>query len=107
MADFRRGDLVEPPDGERWTVETTPANAGDPVSLCRTGSTGPPLAETSSAPAAQLRPVQPCDLRSLGKGADIDDIIRRDRRRQPGGWLGEILRPQLPREADPLGLITV
>jgi hypothetical protein len=32
-------------------------------------------------------------LRSLGKGADIDHIFRQDRRRQPGGWLGEILRP--------------
>ena len=93
MADFRRGDLIELPAGELWTVETTPGNATGPVSLCRTGPAGPPLAETSSAPAAQLRLVQPRDLRSLGKGADIDHIFRQDRRRQPGGWLGEILRP--------------
>ena len=93
MADFRRGDLVELPDGERWTIETAPGNATEPVSLCRTGSAGPPLAETSSAPAGRLRLVQPCDLRSVGKGADIDHIFRQDRRRQPGGWLGEILRP--------------
>jgi hypothetical protein len=93
MADFRRGDLVQLPAGEPWTVETTPGNAADPVSLCRTGSAGPPLAETYSAPAAQLRLVQPRDLRSLGKGTDIDHIFRQDRERQPGGWLGEILRP--------------
>ena len=96
MADFRRGDLVELPGGERWTVEITPVNATEPVSMCRTGSAGPPLAETTSAPASQLRLVQPSDLRSLGKGADIDHIVRQDRRRQPGGWLGEILRPARP-----------
>jgi hypothetical protein len=93
MAEFRRGDLVELPAGERWTVETTPGNATGAVSLCRTGPAGPPLAETSSASGAQLRLIQAWDLRSLGKGADIDHIFRQDRRRQHGGWLGEILRP--------------
>ena len=96
MADYRRGDLVETPGGELWTVETTPGNATEPVSLCRTGSAGPPLAETSSAPADRLRLVQPREARSLGKGADIDHILRQDRRRQPGGWLGKILRPARP-----------
>ena len=96
MADFRRGDLVELPGGELWTVETTPGGAIEPVSLCRTGSAGPPLAETSSVSAAQLRLVQPSGLRSLGKGADIDHILRQDRRGSPAAGSARSCGPPGP-----------
>lgn len=97
MTDFHRGDLVALDDGERWTVAATLVPGDDEVSLCRTGADWLPLAETARVPATRLRLVQAAILRTQGKGADIDYILREDRRRASRAAAGDPTDPTVVR----------